>query len=48
MKSGKREAQIVKADYGCVRLNTQILEYLTAMGRGIQPQIKANFQVIFE
>ena len=25
MKSGKRKAQIVKADYGCVNLNTATL-----------------------
>ena len=31
-----------------INLNTQILEYLTAIQRGIQPQIKADYQVIFE
>ena len=47
MKSGKREARIVKADYGCVNLNTLILKYLTTIQCGIQPQIKADYQVIF-
>ena len=48
MKSGKCEAQIVKADYGCVYLNIWILEYLTDIRRGIWPRIKADYQVIFE
>ena len=48
MKSIKHESQIVKADFGCVNLNTQILEYLAAIRRGIQRQIKTDYLVIFE
>ena len=48
MKSGKHESRIVKADYGCVNSNNWILKYLTAIQHGIQPQIKADFRVIFE
>ena len=43
MKSGKREARVVKADYGCVNSNTPILEYLTTIQRGIRPRIKADY-----
>ena len=43
MKSGRHEAQIVKADYLCVNLNTQILKYLAAIRRGVQLQIKADY-----
>ena len=48
MKSGKHESRVVKADYGCVNSNSRILEYLTAIWHGTQPQIKADFQFIFE
>ena len=48
MKTSKRKAIIVKADYWCLNSNTQILEYLAAIPRGIQPQIKGQFQFIFE
>ena len=48
MKSGKRKAQIVKADYGCVNLNITRDEYRPVIWRSIQARIKADNQVFFE